>query len=72
MNTDTEEVFEVNMKFSELEDYFKQNPHCKQVFNKFPGLGDSVRLGIRKPDDGFRDALREVKNSHKRNSINTF
>jgi hypothetical protein len=72
MDSDTEEVFEVNMKFAELEDYFKQNPNHKQVFNKFPGLGDSIRLGIRKPDDGFRDALREVKHHHKRNSINTF
>lgn len=71
-NIETHEEFEVNMKYSELGQYLIDNPHLQQVFTKFPALGDSVRMGVRKPDDGFRDALREVKNNHKRNSINTF
>ena len=67
----TNEEFEVTMKFSELENYLKDNPHLQQIFNRFPGLGDSVRLGIRKPDDGFRDVLRKAK-IHKYNTINDF
>ena len=72
MNKDTEEVFEVNMKFAELEQYLKEQPNLTQVFTKFPGVGDSVRLGMRKPDDGFRDVLRNVKHHHKKDSINTW
>jgi len=72
MNKDTEEFFEVNMKFAEFEKYLKDNTNLKQVFTKFPALGDSVRLGMRKPDDGFRDVLQNVKHHHKRDSINTW
>lgn len=70
-NNTTNEEFEVNMKFSELESYLKENPHLQQIFNRFPAFGDPVRLGLRKPDDGFRDVLRKVK-SHKYNTINDF
>lgn len=72
MNKDTDEVFEVNMKFTEFEQYLNDNTHITQVFTKFPALGDSVRLGMRKPDDGFRDVLRNVKHHHKKDSINTW
>jgi hypothetical protein len=72
MNKDSDEVFEVNMKFTEFEQYLKDNINLIQVFTKFPALGDSVRLGMRKPDDGFRDVLRNVKHNHKKDSINTW
>jgi hypothetical protein len=72
MDTTTEEVLEVNMKFTEFEQYLKDNSQFKQVFTKFPALGDPVRLGRRKPDDSFRDVLRNVKHHHKKDSINTF
>jgi hypothetical protein len=72
MNTDTEEVFEVNMKFKDFELYLSENSSIKQVFTKFPALGDPVRLGKRKPDDGFRDVLKNVSSIHKKNSINTW
>lgn len=68
----TNEEFEVNMKFSELENYLKENAHLQQIFNKFPGLGDPVRLGLKKPDDGFRDVLRNVRHHHKKDNINTW
>lgn len=72
MNKDTDEVFEVNMKFTELEHYLEDNPNLTQVFNKFPGLGDSTRLGLRRPDDGFRDVLKTVSGHHIKNTINTW
>lgn len=71
-NNQTQEEFEVTLKYSELENYLKENPHINQIFTKFPGTGDSVRLGIRKPDDNFRDVLRNVRHHHKKDSINTF
>jgi hypothetical protein len=69
-NIETDEVFEVNMKFSDLEKYLSDNPSHKQIFTRFPGTADPIRMGIRKPDDGFRDVLRNVQHHHKRNSIN--
>ena len=72
MDTTTEEVFEVNMKFTEFEQYLKDNSHFKQAFTRFPAVGDSIRMGVRKPDDGFRDVLRNVQHHHKKDSINTW
>jgi hypothetical protein len=69
-NQETNEVSEVNMKFTELQEYLTANPEFKQIFTKFPGVADPTRLGIRKPDDGFRDMLRNVKHHHKKDSIN--
>ncbi len=71
-DNETQEEFEVTLKYSELEQYLKDNPTYQQIFTKFPGFGDPVRLGIRKPDDGFRDVLRNVRHHHKKDSINTF
>lgn len=72
MNTETQEVFEVNVKFTELDSYLSERPTHKQVFTKFPGIGDPIRMGTRKPDDGFRDVLRTVQSHHKKNEINTW
>lgn len=71
-NVDTDEIFEVNMKFAELEAYLSNNPNHKQVFVKFPGTADPSRLGLHKPDDGFRDVLRTIRSHHKKDSINTW
>lgn len=71
-NTDTDEIFEVNMKFSEFENFLQENSNYIQAFIKFPASGDAVRMGKRKPDDNFRDVLRDVSHHHRRNSINTF
>jgi hypothetical protein len=71
-NNETLEEFELNVKYSELEEYLKSNPQMQQIFTKFPGLGDPVRLGIKKPDDSFRDVLKNVKHHHKKDNINTF
>jgi hypothetical protein len=71
-NNETLEEFEINIKYSELEEYLNTNPHIQQIFTRFPGTGDPVRLGLRKPDDNFRDVLRNVQHHHKKDSINTW
>ena len=58
------------LKISELSQFITANPHLKQLLC-LPSFGDSVRLGIRKTDDGFQDALKEVKNHHWDNTIST-
>jgi len=76
-NTETNEQFDLILSMSERETYLKDNPHVKQIFKRFPGVVDPVRLGRKKPDDGFRDVLRNVKHHHggsrtTKNTINDF
>lgn len=70
-NTETEEVFEIAMPMADREQYLKDNPHIKQIFTRFPAIGDSVRLGIRKPDNAFRDVLSKAKSAHHGSNIDT-
>ena len=71
-NKETLEEFEISMKYSELHEYLEKNPQIQQIFKKFPGMCDPVRLGLRKPDDSFRDVLKNVKHHHKKDNINTW
>jgi hypothetical protein len=68
-NTKTGEVFEEFFKISEKEEYLLANPHIQQLVSKIT-LGDSMRLGIRRPDQGFKDVLRKIKSAHPKGHIN--
>lgn len=68
----TLEEFEKVMSNSERELFLEENPHIKQTFTKFPGVVDPARVGVKKPDDNFRDVLKNVKHHHKRDNINTW
>jgi hypothetical protein len=68
----TGERQEVFMKISELDDFRAQNPHLKSLILGAPAIGDAHRLGLKKPDDGFRDVLKNVKHHHKKDNINTW
>ncbi len=70
-NIETNEEFERILSMSERETYLEENPHVKQTIKRAPSLGDSVRLGVRKPDQGFREVLQKAK-VHKHNTINDF
>lgn len=66
--------YDLDMTMSEREQYLKDNKETViQIIARAPSLGDSVKLGIRKPDQGFRDVLREIKKAHPRGGgVNTF
>lgn len=68
-NNQTQEEFEVTMKYSELAEYLQQNPDFQQIFTKFPGVVDPVRVGVRKTDNSFRDVLSKAKTAHKHSTI---
>lgn len=68
-NNDTGEITEMSLTMKEREEYLEQNPNMKQVFTKAPALGDSVRLGIRKHDSGFKEVLQKAKDAHKHSTI---
>ena len=76
LNTDTNEEFVEFMTISEMEEYLASNPHIQPLMNGAPSIGDSIRLGLRKPDNAFRDRLREIKKAHSKglskSTINTF
>jgi hypothetical protein len=75
INSKTNEEFVDYMSISERDVYLKNNPEISQKLCS-PAIGDSIRLGLKKPDDGFRDRLREIKKAHSkgltRSTVNTF
>jgi hypothetical protein len=44
----------------------------KTIITQAPPIGDPHRLGLKKPDAGFRDVLKNIKSHHKRSNINTW
>jgi endonuclease IV len=74
LNKNTDEIFEKFMSISELEEYLKNNEEIKQLVNGAPLLASG--RGMKKPDEGFRDILREMKKNHSKgftkSTINTF
>jgi hypothetical protein len=72
LDTDTGKEWLERMGIQEAEDYLAANPHVVRLINGAPAIGDPIRLGRRKPDDGFRDVLRNVKKHHRRSTINTW
>jgi DNA-binding cell septation regulator SpoVG len=76
-NKDTGEQWEEFMGISAADKYLEENPHIERMVNGFPGMTSSAMGASKtKPDEGFRDVLREIKkNAQKgisRSTINTF
>lgn len=75
INKDTREEITEYMSISELDKFLKKNKHLEQVIGA-PAIGDTVRLGLKKPDNAFRDHLKEIKKKHSRgftkSTVNTF
>jgi len=74
-NNQTGEEFDDIMPISKLDQYKIDNPHLTQLLGT-PPLGDPVRLGMKKPDDTFRDLLKQIKKNNDskriRSNINTW
>lgn len=51
-NTDTGELFEMEMKMSELDIYLAENKNIRQIFTRL-NIGDPVRMGVTKPPSDF-------------------
>jgi len=72
LNKETDEEFDIILSMSELDQYKSDNPHLEQLIKSAPVLADPTRLGLRKPDNGFRDVLKKVKSNHRGAKINTW
>jgi len=74
-NKETGEEFDEIMSISKLDQYKIDNPNLEQLLGT-PPLGDPVRLGMKKPDDTFRDILKQIKKNNDskriRSNINTW
>ena len=60
IDTKTEKVHTVTMSIKEKEEYLARNEHIQSYFTQATTLGDAVRLGLKKPDDGFKEVLSRV------------
>ena len=69
---ETGEITEKFFSLSLREEYLKDNPHLESVLLGAPSIGDPIRLGIRKPDNGFREVLSKAKEAHPLGNVNTF
>lgn len=70
-NKKTGKITYLEGTIAEAEAYEKAHPNLEWMCGS-PGIVDSFRVGLRKPEDGFRDRLREIKKSHPKGNINTF
>jgi hypothetical protein len=71
VNKDTSEEITEIMSIAEMEDFLILNKNFQQVL--FPvGIADPTRLGVRKPDSGFRDVLKNIKSKHRKSTVNTW
>jgi len=71
-NTKTKERFTELMSYADKLQYLEDNPDIKSIFLSAPSVGDNTRSALKKPDNGFRDVLKEVQKAHPINNINTF
>jgi len=72
LNTETNEEIVEFMTISERDKYLIDHPNMVQLVHGFPGTADPTRLGLHKPDSGFRDVLKTIKSKHRRSNINTW
>jgi hypothetical protein len=59
-NKETGELIEKFMSFSSREEYLEQNPNMEVVISGGNPLIDPVRLGIKRPDAGFKEVLQRI------------
>jgi hypothetical protein len=71
LNKDTEQVEEFYFGIHKYDQFVKDNPHLDRYFEQGTGfaMGDSVRLGIRKNDDGFREVVSKIASANYKSNL---
>ena len=69
INKETGETSEVLMKISELDAYKEANPHLETIISA-PMICDPVRVGVRKPDSGFKEVLQKIHEKTPKSQLN--
>jgi len=65
---ETGETFDRLMNWTTRNEFLEQHPVYEQVLGS-TALGDSVRLGIRKTDDGFKEVLSRIGQSNYKSNL---
>ena len=60
-NKKTGEIEEHKFSVHKHQEFKDNNPHLEQVILTGPAFGDLVRMGMKGPDDGFREVLSKIK-----------
>jgi hypothetical protein len=74
LNRDTNEQWTETMSMSAREQFLNDNPHVEQLIVSAPSyVADSTRVGVNaKPNNHFRDRLKQIAKNNPGNRINTF
>ena len=67
LNKKTNEEWLEFMSISERTKFLEENPHIEQLIYGAPLCADPMRImgtSVSKPDNGFRDVLKEVRKKH--------
>jgi len=59
-NKDTGEVFEKIMSIASKAEYLAENPNIEALITGMAPLIDPFRLGIARPDQGFKEVLQRI------------
>lgn len=63
IDTETEEKFELEMPYEQLQPFLEANPNLSQTFRM--NIGDPIRMGVTKPPSDFsKYVLGKVKETH--------
>ena len=59
-NKETGEVIEKFMSLATREEFLKENPNMETMISGGNPLIDPVRLGLKRPDAGFKEVLQRI------------
>lgn len=60
IDKETKVVHQKIFSIKDKEEYLRDNPNLESYFSSPAALGDSARLGLKKPDEGFREVLSKI------------
>jgi len=71
LNTETQKIEEHSMRMSEYDEFKDKNPQLERYHEpgRSAAMGDSVRLGIRRPDNGFREVLSKISDANYKSNL---
>lgn len=65
----TGETYDKIMTWNDREQYLVDNPNLETIITGAPAMGDSVRLGIRRNDDGFREVMSKISAANYKSNL---
>ena len=69
-NKATGEITERLMSIASMEQFLVDNPEEGIHISSAPAIGDTVRLGLKKTPESFRQLLKHIKKGNRSSTIN--